>query len=154
MKKLVAPVLIGLCFLLSGCTIAQFTYIRNLTEFTADVYFDFDAASVKAIPDSIFVPFAPTSHPINSNTMSFMTDSVVAKRYTNTTLLLHIPSGGMIMFDKTTSRKIGYITPEKLKVKVGDKEPYTVKIAGPVAAGERLFQTKGNSPKIYWHDIY
>jgi len=154
MKKILTPLLVGLCLLFSGCTTVQYTYMRNLTEGTADIYFDFDAAAMKSIPDSVYIPCSATSHPINSNTPSFMTDSVVAKRYSGTTLLLRIPSGGMIMFDKSTARNVGYMVPEKVKVKMGDKEPYTVKLVGPLAAGEKQFQTKGTSPKIFWYDIY
>lgn len=154
MKKLFAHLLIAAIFLLSGCTVVQLTYMRNLTEGTAEVYFDFNAAAIQRIPDSLYIPFSPTSHPINKHAVTLMTDSIIAKRYTNTTLIVRIPAGGMIMFDKTTSRKIGYMAPEKIKVKAGDKEAYTVKLVGPAAAGEKLFQTKGNSPKLYWFDIY
>jgi hypothetical protein len=154
MRKLFAPMIIALCFLLSGCTVAQFTYMRNLTEHTAEIYFDFDAGAMKSIPDSIYVPYAPTSHQVTRNTPEYMKDSIVARRYTGTTLRISLPAGGMIMFDKNTSHKIGYHDPEKIKVAVPGKEPYTVRLRGAAEAGERLFLEKGNSPKIFWHDIY
>lgn len=154
MRKLIGLIAIFFGVLFSGCTIVQLTYMRNLTEHTVEIYFDFDAAAMTSVPDSIFIPYSPTSHQVNKNTFAFMTDSIVAKRYTGTTLLMRIPTGGMIMFDKNTSRKIGYHDPEKIKIKVPGKEPYTVKLAGPLETGEKLFQTKGNSPKIFWFDIY
>lgn len=154
MRKTSALLIICVCFFLSGCTVAQFTYMRNLTQKTVEIYFDFDAAAVAKIPDSIYVPFSPTSHAVNKNTPKFMTDSIVAKRYTGTTLRISLPEGGMIMFDKTTSQKIGYHDPEKVKVAIPGKEPYTVRLLGVRQTGEAQFQTKGNSPKIYWHDIY
>lgn len=154
MRKLVSVFIVGVCFMLSGCTVVQFTYIRNLTEQTVDIYFDFDAAAMKSVPDSIYVPFSATSHQVNKNTPTFMTDSIVAKRYTGTTLVLHVPTGGMIMFDKSTSHKIGYHDPERIKVKVPGQEAYTVRLSGTLLEGEKPFQTKGNSPRIFWHDIY
>ena len=154
MKKLAGCFVLMLCFVLSGCTIVQYTYLRNLSEKTADVYFDLNTASVKAIPDSLYIPFSAMSHPVNNNTYKFMTDSIKVRRYTGTTLLLQIPSGGMVMFDKSTLKKIGCIAPEKIKVALPGKDPYTVRVVGPAQNGERLFQTKGNSPKIYWHDVY
>jgi hypothetical protein len=154
MKHLIVVPFIFVAMLISGCTIVQYTYMRNLSEDTAEIYFDFDAAAMKSIPDSLHIPFSSMSHPVNSKTYSFMTDSIVAKRYSGTTLLIHLPSGGMIMFDKNTAKKIGYYGPEKIKVAVPGKEAYTVKLVGPVEAGEKQFLTKGNSPKIYWHDIY
>jgi hypothetical protein len=154
MRKIVVPLLLCACFLLSGCTIAQFTYMRNLTQKTVEVYFDFDASAVAKIPDSIYVPFSPTSHAISRNTPDFMKDSIVAKRYTGTTLRISLPEGSMIMFDKNTSHKIGYHDPVKIKVAVPGNQPYTVVIGDVVQEGEKRFQVKGNSPKIYWHDIY
>lgn len=154
MRKLFAPAAICLCFLLSGCTVAQFTYMRNLTQKSVEIYFDFDAAALSKIPDSIYVPYSSMSHPVNKNSPNFMTDSIVAKRYTGSTLRITLPEGGMIMFDKVTSRKIGYHDPEKIKVAIPGKEPYTVRLYGVSQPGEAQFQTKGNSPKIYWHDIY
>lgn len=154
MRKIFSAFAIGVCFLLSGCTVAQFTYLRNLTEHTAEVYFDFDPATMKSIPDSISIPFSATSHPVNRKTYTFMTDSIVARRYTGMTLRISIPAGGMIMIDKNTSHKIGYHYPDKMKVAIPGKEPYTVRLSGDLQAGERQFQTKGNSPKLYWHDIY
>jgi hypothetical protein len=128
--------------------------MRNLTDKSVDIYFDFDASALGKIPDSIFIPYSPTSHSINKNARNFMTDSIVAKRYTGTTLHIELPTGGMIMFDKVTSKKIGYHDPEKIKVAVPGKEPVTVRLYGDPQPGEAKFQTKGNSPKIYWFDIY
>jgi hypothetical protein len=154
MRKLFVPLVICLFFFLSGCTIAQFAYMRNLTEKSVEIYFDFDASALTKIPDSIYVPFSPISHPINRNTPKFMTDSIVARRYTGTTLRITLPTGGMIMFDKNTSGKIGYHEPQKIKIAVPGNEPFTVVIGDVVTEGQRRFQTKGNSPKIYWYDIY
>lgn len=154
MKKLAGVVAIFLCMLFSGCTVAQFTFMRNLTEHTVDIYFDFDVTAMKSIPDSIYVPYSATAHSINKKAISYMTDSVIAKRYTGTTLHISLPTGGMIMFDKKTSHKIGYHDPERIKVAVPGKEPYTVRLSGDVQSGEKLFVQKGNSPKIFSHDIY
>lgn len=154
MKKLLVPFVIGVCFLLSGCTVAQYAYMRNLTDKSVEIYFDFDAAALAKIPDSIYIPYSLTSHPINKNTPKFMTDSIAARRYTGTTLRITLPSGGMIMFDKYTSGKIGYHEPQKIKVAVPGNEPLTVVISEVPVNGQRSFQTKGNSPKIYWYDIY
>ena len=154
MKKLTGLSVIILCLLLSGCTAVQYTYLRNLTEQNVEVYFDFNAAAMKSVPDSIYVPYSSTAHTLNTHTPGFMTDSILAKRYTGTTLHMSIPAGAMVMFDKTTAQKIGYHGPEKIRVAVPGKEPYTVRLSGDVQAGEKKFQQRGNSPKIYWHDIY
>src|SRR5688572_22155232 len=123
MRKLPLVIVAIICFVLSGCTVVRYTYIRNLTEHTVDVYFDFDVAAMKSVPDSVYVPFSATSHQVNKNALAFMTDSIIAKRYSGATLLMHIPTGGMIMFNKNTSRKLGYQAPEKIKVKVPGKDP-------------------------------
>ncbi len=154
MRKLLAPLCVCICFVLSGCTIAQYAYMRNLTEQAVEIYFDFDAAAVAKIPDSIYVPYSPTSHAINRNTTKFMTDSIVARRYTGATLRITLPAGSMLMFDKNTSHKIGYHEPQKIKVAVPGKEPFTVVMGDVVLEGAKRFQTKGNSPKIFWYDIY
>lgn len=154
MKKLIGITAIFLCMLFSGCTVAQYTYVRNLTPNTVELYFDFNIDAMKSIPDSIYVPYAAMSHAVNRNTPAFMTDSIVAKRYTGTTVRISVPTGGMIMFDKNTAKRIGYHAPEKIKVAVPGKEPYTVRFSGELQVGEKQFLTKGNSPKMYWHDIY
>jgi hypothetical protein len=154
MKKLPGIIALLLCMLLSGCTIAEFTFMRNLTPHTVEVYFDFNIAAMKSIPDSIYIPYSATSHTVNRKAIDYMTDSIVAKRYTGTTLHISVPTGGMIMFDKNTAYKIGYNAPEKIRVAVPGKEPYTVRVFGAVQSGERQFQEKGNSPKLRWHDVY
>lgn len=154
MKKLAGFVALCCCVLFSGCTVAHFTYIRNLTEHTAEISFTVDLTRMKSIPDSINIPFSPTAHRVNKNTYTHMTDSIVAKRYPGSTMKLLIPSGGMIMIDKNTSRKIGYYEPEKIKVKLPGKEEYTVVVSGAATEGQRRFQEKGRVPRIAWFDIY
>lgn len=154
MKKFIGVAAVFFCMLFSGCTVAQYTFLRNLTPHTVEVYFDFDITSMKSIPDSIYVPYSAVSHSVNKKAITYMTDSIVAKRYTGTTLRISLPTGSMIMLDKNTSHKIGYHYPERIKVAVPGKEPYTVRLSGDLQAGEKQFQQKGNSPKMYWHDVY
>lgn len=152
MRKLVF--LFTMTFLLSGCTVAHFYYVRNLSESPVTIVLKFPKAPVTTpLPDSIYVSYSPTSHLVNKKTFTFMHDSIVLRRSNWTSMTLEIPAGAMLMWDKATSKKLGYNDPMTMDVRVGNKEPYPVYF-GLSESNIKTFKKKGVLPKLFWFDIY
>ncbi len=153
--KAIRTLLLGalaLCF--SGCTVTHFVYLRNLSESAAGVVLVFDQAAAPSLKDSLFIPSSASSHLINGKTYVYMTDSIVARRIATTKLKLILPAGGMIVFDKNTSKKVGYFDPAKIEVSITDKQTkYEVVTATP-GNDQKQFKSTGAHDRIYWHDIY
>ncbi len=146
--------LIVISFLLSGCTINVLTYVRNLSEESVELTFVFPAEAAPMLKDSMYIPYSSTVHLIRKNTYTYMTDSLVAKKITLNKMKVVLPSGGMIMFDKVTSKKIGYHDPEKMEVHRPSKGITETVYITSTSGNEKSFKSKGKMPKLYWFDIY
>jgi len=154
MSKTLGVFLCALAMLVSGCTVAHFTYIRNLSESDVQLTFVFDQDAAPSLRDSMFVPSSPTAHLVNNSTYTFMTDSIIAKKNGMTTLRLVLPYGAMIMIDKNTSRKVGYNDPSQIEVAIPTKNVKYRLVNSAPAAGQKQLKSKGACGRIHWHDIY
>lgn len=154
MRRTLSVLACALAMLVSGCTVAHFTYIRNLSESDVQLTFVFDQDAAPSLRDSMFVPSSPTAHLVNNSTYTFMTDSLIAKKIGMTTLKMSFPSGAMIMIDKNTSRKVGYHDPSQIEVAIPVRNvKYTLVNSAPTD-GQKQLKSKGSYGHIHWHDIY
>ena len=55
-------------FLFSGCTVAHFTYVRNLSEHPVELTFIFPQEAATVLADSMYIPSSVSSHLVNKNT--------------------------------------------------------------------------------------
>lgn len=143
-----------IALLSTGCTVAHFTYIRNLSDSSAELTFVFDQTAAPSLQDSVFIPYSLSSHLINGKTYQYLTDSIVARKSSTTKMKLILPSGGMIMFDKNTSRKVGYHDPSLIEVAIPGKQMKYELVAGSPGKDQKQFKSTGAHGRIYWHDIY
>lgn len=155
MKKLFVFLTLSLGFLLTGCVVLHYHYMRNLSEAAVNVTFIFDQAAAPSLPDSMYIRYSSSSHLVNGKTPEYMTDSLKARKYMLTKMKFVLPSGGMIMLDKNTSSKIGYHDP--LRIEIADttgKLLQTVHFSEAPAANGKVFKSKGRFNQYHWHDIY
>lgn len=153
MKSLTGIFLVGLCMMLSGCTVLHLFFVRNLAEGTTEVTFVFDQSAAVILPDSMYIPYSSSSHLINKNTASVMKDSILIRKFTLTKMRGFLPTGSMIMLDKFTSKKIGYHDPLKMEVVISGKPMQEVYFGTP-AVNAKTFSVKGKAPVLHWYDIY
>lgn len=155
MKKLIVFLTLSLAFLLTGCVVLHYHYMRNLSEAPVNVTFIFDQAAAPSLPDSMYIRYSSSSHLVNGKTPEYMTDSLKVRKYMFTKMKFVLPSGGMIMLDKNTSSKIGYHDP--LRIEIADttgKLLQTVHFSEAPSANGKVFKSKGRFNQYHWHDIY
>lgn len=148
MKKL--ALLFAITFLLSGCTVAHFAYVRNLSEGDVRITVVFPSGKV-AIPDSLYFKSSTGSHILNARTPELMKDSIVARRLTTNKISLLLPEGNMVMWDKITAQKFSYTDPESIIIEMLKTGTTTTVYFDPKSTNEKKFKSKGN---ISWFDIY
>ena len=153
MKLFTGMMAMACCILFSGCTVAQLYYVRNLTDETIDVTFVFPNGEALMLRDSLFIPYSPTSHLVKKNTYDYMTDSLKAKKVSLTEMKIALPSGSMIMLDKTTLKKVDYHQPEKMKVTRPSKGT-TDEVLFTPKGDAKTFREKGKMPRLLWYDVY
>lgn len=153
MKRIASLLLIAGACMLSGCTVAHFYYVRNLSDETVDVTFVFADGEALMLHDSLYVPYSVTSHLVKKNTYTYMTDSLKAKKVLLTEMNLTLPAGSMIMLDKTTLGKIGYHSPDKMKITRPSKGT-TDEVYFLPKGNVKTFKEKGTAPHLLWYDIY
>lgn len=151
MKKLLPLILVS--FLLSGCTVAHFAYVRNLSECDVAIDLVFPEGKV-VIPDSIYLPYSSTSHLINSRTPDYMKDSVIAKKLGPNRISFWLPRGSMVMYDKNTSKKLGYWDPETVVIQCPRNQMISTIYFDPNSTMPKKFKQKGTISHITWLDIY
>jgi hypothetical protein len=155
MKKLIVLLTLSLAFLLTGCVVLHYHYMRNLSEAPVNVTFIFDQAAAPSLPDSMYIRYSSSSHLVNGKTPEYITDSLKVRKYMFTKMKFVIPSGGMIVLDKNTSSKIGYHDP--LRIEIADttgKLLQTVHFSEAPAANGKVFKSKGRFGQYHWYDIY
>jgi len=141
-------------FLFSGCTVVHLSYVRNLGEHPVELTFIFPQEAATVLPDSMYIPSSVSSHLVNKNTWSHMTDSVIAKKTGTTKMKITLPSGSMIMYDKATSKKIRYHDPSKMEVSIPATGTNYEVIFGSAAGDAKQFKSKGMGGRIHWFDVY
>jgi len=155
MKKLIVFLTLSLGFLLTGCVVLHYHYMRNLSEAPVNVTFIFDQAAAPSLPDSMYIRYSSSSHLVNEKTPEYMTDSLKVRKYMFTKMKFVLPSGGMIMLDRNTSSKIGYHDPLRLEIAdTTGKLLQTVHFSEAPAANGKVFKSKGRFNQYQWHDIY
>jgi len=155
MKKLIVFLTLSLAFLLTGCVVLHYHYMRNLSEAPVNVTFIFDQAAAPSLPDSMYIRYSSSSHLVNGKTPEYMTDSLKVRKYMFTKMKFVLPSGGMIMLDRNTSSKIGYHDPLRLEIAdTTGKLLQTVHFSEAPAANGKVFKSKGRFNQYHWHDIY
>jgi|GEM_PF-1961188 len=155
MKKLIVFLTLSLAFLLTGCVVLHYHYMRNLSEAPVNVTFIFDQAAAPSLPDSMYIRYSSSSHLVNGKTPEYMTDSLKVRKYMFTKMKFVLPSGGMIMLDRNTSSKIGYHDPLRLEIAdTTGKLLQTVHFSEAPAANGKVFKSKGRFNQYQWHDIY